>query len=446
MSRRSLLALLAIPVFFLAAAPAFAKKHHKKKVHSPVVRSIHPLKLKIGEKLTIHGKYFRKGRHKDTIVFLGAGKRVVWVKADRASSRTITLKLPSKLAVLLAEKGGKQKATRLRVRIIARKSGRSFTARRKSPIVSLAATIVSGTPQAEACPGASNPQADSDADGLSNALEGQLKLDPCNADTDGDGVADGFEYQSALDLNRNAGTSAVPWPYPGKRPYPNPLDASDAGTDYDGDGMTLAEEYAGSKYLGFPQSMAYSDGDQTTGAAQTCGVNVPSTYCVYADTNLDGVLQDDEKDADGDGLPNWDEAQGRETQAWWAAAYLGERPYPISYPDLNWLNPDSDGDGINDANDDTDHDGYTNLQEIDRDYATSIFQTLGAYMQSGPNAGTNTGITLASTPGHDASVNPDNPCLPDWQSAACMKHPPFTNAPAPFDGSVDVTWPSGPVS
>ncbi len=113
MSRRSLLALLAIPVFFLAAVPAFAKKHTKK-VPAPVVRSIHPLKLKIGEKLTIHGKYFLKGRHKDTIVFLGAGKRVVWVKADKASTSTITVKLPTKLAVLLANKGGAQKATRLR--------------------------------------------------------------------------------------------------------------------------------------------------------------------------------------------------------------------------------------------------------------------------------------------------------------------------------------------
>jgi hypothetical protein len=28
-----------------------------------------------------------------------------------------------------------------------------------------------------------------------------------------------------------------PLPYPGKRPYPNPLDGNDAATDYDGDGL-----------------------------------------------------------------------------------------------------------------------------------------------------------------------------------------------------------------
>ena len=86
MSRRTLLALLAIPVFFLAAIPAIAKK--AKASGAPVVTSIKPMKLKIGERLTIHGKNFVTGRHKDTIVFMGAGKRVVWVKADTASKNT----------------------------------------------------------------------------------------------------------------------------------------------------------------------------------------------------------------------------------------------------------------------------------------------------------------------------------------------------------------------
>src|SRR3954465_3229756 len=153
MSRRTLLALLAIPVFFLAAIPAVAKKANAS--GAPVVTSIKPMKLKIGEKLTIHGKNFITGRHKDTIVFMGAGKRVVWVKADTASKNTLTVKLPAKLAVLLADKTGKQQPTRLLIRVIGRKSGRAFTKRSLSPIVSPNATIKSGTPQAEACPGVS---------------------------------------------------------------------------------------------------------------------------------------------------------------------------------------------------------------------------------------------------------------------------------------------------
>ena len=84
---------------------------------------------------------------------------------------------------------------------------------------------------------------DWDGDLLSNALEAQLGTDPCKKDTDGDGVDDGFEYKSAVDLNddefQNPNNSL---PYPGKMPYPNPLDGSDANKDFDGDSLTSLEE------------------------------------------------------------------------------------------------------------------------------------------------------------------------------------------------------------
>ncbi len=53
-------------------------------------------------------------------------------------------------------------------------------------------------------------------------------------------MPDGYEYQPAVDLNHYPTSPSLP--YPGKRPYPNALDPSDAGTDYDGDGMELREE------------------------------------------------------------------------------------------------------------------------------------------------------------------------------------------------------------
>src|SRR6185312_17548179 len=128
-----------------------------------------------------------------------------------------------------------------------------------------------------------------DGDMLPDALEVALKTDPCKYDSDGDGVSDGYEYQSALDLNRNANSSAIPWPAATKKPYPNPLDPSDANTDFDGDSLTLLEEYQASfawkigidpahvlqtfiPYAPNPNPnnnvmvVAYSDGDQTTNA------------------------------------------------------------------------------------------------------------------------------------------------------------------------------------
>ena len=41
----------------------------------------------------------------------------------------------------------------------------------------------------------------------------------------------------------------------------------------------------------------------------------------WADLNGDGFLTDDEKDIDGDGITNWDEAHGRMVPPWWQAAY-----------------------------------------------------------------------------------------------------------------------------
>jgi hypothetical protein len=519
MSRRSLLALLAIPVFFLAAIPsAFARSHHKaKKSSAPVVTSIRPLKLKIGEKLTIHGKNFIKGKHKDTIVFMGAGKRVVWVKADKASTRTITVKLPTKLAVLLADKTGKQQPTRLLVRVIAKKSARAFTKRRGSPVVSPSATIQSGAPQAEACPGVSLPNGDSDGDMLSNGLELALGTNPCKADSDGDGVNDGYEYQSALDLNRTANSSAIPWPYPGKRPYPNPLDPNDGDVDYDGDVLTMREEYTASFawLLGIDPAhrlhtfvpyapaapnpnnnvmvVSYSDGDQTTNTMDGAGNLInptgnplgapagPAAPCDPAQSaatqsgfdvngngtlgdagdvlsyhgdsgfvnnavtplgwmneynqngNADCFLSDDEKDVDGDGLSNYTEAHGPLVgQSWWTTYVPTAGSFPIAYNGTNWLDPDTDGDGILDGADDQDHDGYTNIEES---------RPLGD-----PKApATAQAESVWHFPVEDDNPNVDafNPCLPNEMSPACPRHPVTTYAPY-ADGSPPATFNSWP--
>jgi IPT/TIG domain-containing protein/thrombospondin type 3 repeat protein len=499
MSRRTLLALLAIPVFFLAAIPALAKSHRAKRGSAPVVKSISPMRLAIGHTLTIRGSGFIKGTHRNTVVFMGAGKRVVWVKADKSSTRTIKIKLPAKLSVLLADKTGKLQPTRLQVRVIARRSGRAFTVRRKSPVVVPNTSIQTGTtaPTAEACPGVSNANGDSDGDMLPNGLELALGTDPCKADTDGDGVSDGYEYQAALDLNRNANSSAIPWPSASKQPYPNPLDGSDANTDFDGDSLTLKEEYTASfawtpgvnidpqhklqtflPYAPNPNPnnnimvVSYSDGDQTTNPTAQGNpvgdptgplaplaptdqapydvngdgvVNASDTYG-FIDVNQNGAydagtdfpswfnysgqsfLTDDEKDIDGDGLSNFDEAHGPLSDpSWWTKDPISKDDgvYYISYKGTNWLNPDTDGDGILDGADDQDHDGYTNIEE---DY--------GAYV-AGPF------MAWASSNNADVNVDAFNPCLPNVLSPACERHP--TGDYAPFkDGSRPATWNTWP--
>jgi hypothetical protein len=227
---------------------------------------------------------------------------------------------------------------------------------------------------------------------------------PRKADTDGDLVSDGFEYESAIDLNNRA------LPHPGKRPYPNPLDGSDAATDFDGDSLTLLEEYLASRFSGSPAVLSYSDGTQYTGGKPAASG--------AADLDGDGFLSDEEKDVDGDGLANWDETHGRMRQGWWVAKYNGTNgPLETKYHGRTFAEPsfvdrDSDGDGVLDGADDQDGDGHANADEVTRpsDWQTTYVSTT--------HPGTN----------RYARVQPFNPCKP-INSDACHNSPPFDAYP-----------------
>ena len=165
-------------------------------------------------------------------------------------------------------------------------------------------------------------------------------------------------------------------------------------------------------------NLLYSDGLQRS---VTPPPTAPSDPLANWDSELrpDGVLDDDERDADGDGLGNWDETHGRFTEAWWVAEHDGtNEPMEIPYYGINFLdqadvgdaeaNPDIDGDGIPDGQDDFDHDGLSNAFEVRRpdDWKAQAFPTSGPPSNSW------------------AYVNPFNPCKP-FASARCNQHPPF---------------------
>lgn len=377
-------------------APASAAK-------LPVITKVTPLTVTVGGKLTITGRHFLAGRGRTTVVFLRDGAPAVFVKAERATRTRLTVTVGSKLAgFLIGRSNGQKGPTRFRLRVLASRFGARFTTRRLSPTIrpkpTPAARGRSGQPTQPTPPAGPSctlataraaPALDADGDAIANGRELEIGTDPCNADTDGDGIEDGYEFQSALDLNSRG------LPYPGKRPYPNPLDPSDPPVDYDSDGLTLGDEHAAwVRYGGRAFPLLYSDGTQTSGGpVQT----TPAT--AWQDLNGDGFLTDDEKDVDGDGLTNWDEAHGRMQPGWWPAVVKQEKPYPIAYAATDWLDRDSDGDGLADGADDVDHDGWSNAAELDR----------GPYW-----------------------VQPFNPCLPDWRSRTCALHPPIDDSFPPF--------------
>jgi hypothetical protein len=287
------LAALMVP----AGAAEAAKK--KSKAKQPVVASVRPMDAEVGDTLSIHGKNFLPGKGKNTVVFRRDGSRAIFVKSDVSTRKLIKVVVPGSLLEYMTNQGTAKLPTQFRVRILAKRFGKSFTTKRISPTIGPDTPPPPPLPPSEAkadgdCDGngvTNGVQADDDSDGLNDDVELSLGLDPCKVDTDGDGledtwefdcdrdrvlnrdesdddndllsddleatlmtnpcsqdsdgdgVEDGYEYRSAVDLNDDEYQQPnVSLPYPGKRPYANPLNA-DSGVDYDGDGLTLKDEY-----------------------------------------------------------------------------------------------------------------------------------------------------------------------------------------------------------
>jgi hypothetical protein len=238
------------------------------------VTSVAPLKLKIGERLTIKGSGFLPGKSRNTVVFKATGGRAVFAKALSATKTKLVVTVPPKLAPFLKVNAGQAQATRFQLRVLAKKLSRSYTSASASPMIAPAtdavvataktpapapavaavvpATAATTPPPAPNCDGDSQPDsvdADDDNDLLPDTLERQIGTGVCDADSDDDSMGDGWEYQSASDFNREscpaAGyPTACPGakPYPVKQPYTNPLYA-DANEDYDGDYLPAGLEY-----------------------------------------------------------------------------------------------------------------------------------------------------------------------------------------------------------
>ena len=468
----------------------------KKKAKAPVVTRVAPLHVAIGQTLEIRGRHFRRGRNKNSVVFRRDGGKAIFVKADVGTRKLLRLTVPAKLKPALATRNGAPVPTRFRIRVLAKKFGKRFTRASRSPIVGPELPPTPATPPRAAADGdcdgngvTNGVQLDDDGDLLDDNLELRIKTDGCKADSDGDGVTDGYEYQSAVDLNDDEYQEPqTVLPYPVKRPYPNPL-FSDAGTDYDGDSLTLRDEFELWKAFRDHQGLdplIYSDGNQ---------------YSAY-DRRPDGrrpgpvrsaALDPFRKQAD---FLAWAFGGAGYGNVWIAGHTYDIRDFNrsetvSSAPETNGVEPDYyvaerqyfdfDFDGkLSDDERDEDADGLTNFDESSGRMRSEYWA--GCYSQEKafnvPYAGTSlvdgdsdgdgvrdgaddqdhddipnlmelsrnaaSGRHLGEGCGKEGvedpspafgRVNPFNPCLPDPNSRTCPRHPGLQGAPAPFDGS-----------
>ncbi|HKP21371.1 MAG TPA: IPT/TIG domain-containing protein, partial [Thermoleophilaceae bacterium] len=201
----------------------------------PSISRVTPMRVSVGNLLTIRGAHFKAQRGRNTVIFRNNAGRTAFAKPRSATSGKLVVRVPASVARLLTIANSKQRPTRLKLRVLSGQFSK-FTPRRLSPVVT-GLGDGDGTPGG---PGGGNNVCPDDGDLLSTADEQDAGTDPCLADTDKDGMSDGWEYWSAKDLNIKA------VPYPGQRPFPNALDPSDGGGpgatasryDFDGDGLT----------------------------------------------------------------------------------------------------------------------------------------------------------------------------------------------------------------
>lgn len=454
----SLLALSAVAL--LATAPVASAAKRSTKGPTPQITRVTPMRVSVGNLLTIRGRNFKAKRTANTVIFRAGNGRTAFAKPRRASRTKLVVRVPAAVARLLTVRSGRQRPTRLRLRVLAGRFSK-LTSRRLSPVVTgVAAGDGNGGGAVKVC----EDDSDHDNDLLPNDLEATLKTDPCLADTDKDQMSDGWEYYAAMDLNIKA------VPYPGERPFPNALDPADGGgpsarssaIDFDGDGLTTLEEYRAWRYTGssfiaskaggldLESPLGYSDGTKYSRAGEAPGVPAwrsanyglpnppqpfPGTYDLFGDASW----RDSERDADADGLSNrLESARGPSTNDWWKEfwadkarfepavkpwkeeVYCGVRPGHFEerpFANLELADPDVDGDTLLDGEDDQDNDGYSNIVEL--------YETEKDLDGNGQPAWCLWGLGAVPTitlGGVDVPVNAMNPCVPDRASRTCSDY------------------------
>jgi hypothetical protein len=128
----SRLALLATTALAVVPATAGAATRHAAPA-TPRVTSVKPLQLRIGDRLTITGRGFLKGRHRNTVVFKRSGQRAIFARDAWSTRRKLAVRVPAKLLPFLRARNGQPVFTCFRIRVLSRRFSERYTTVKGSP-------------------------------------------------------------------------------------------------------------------------------------------------------------------------------------------------------------------------------------------------------------------------------------------------------------------------
>src|SRR5215217_7614922 len=125
----------------LVAGTATADAAKAKKKRYPVVSSVSPMNAKVGDSISIRGRYFKRGKNKNTVVFKRDGARAVFAKSTLGTAKLIRVVVPDALRPFLTE----NQPARVRVRVLSERFGKAFTPASKSPMITALPKPVEGS-------------------------------------------------------------------------------------------------------------------------------------------------------------------------------------------------------------------------------------------------------------------------------------------------------------
>src|SRR5687767_12369954 len=164
--RAATMAALGAIVASAVAGAVAPDAHAAKKKKAPVITSVAPKSLSIGETLTIRGRNFLRGRFRNTVVFKRDNAKAVFVKADVGTRKLLRIEVPARLKDQLLVMDGAPIATPFRLRVLAKKLSKRFTRGALVPLIG------PEQPPAPEVPVEGQPDGDCDLDKVLNKDDG----------------------------------------------------------------------------------------------------------------------------------------------------------------------------------------------------------------------------------------------------------------------------------